>query len=155
MGADRAVSSDPERPPLRSLPGGGTRRERLRPGAFLVGGGIGLVGCSALLEYARALAGSALADIALAAVIGCSIVVIIGAVRRYASAFLAWGVAGGIHVLATGVGLAYFHLVLFSRLPYQVSRSELLAQQGRALVGFVLVVGVVCMIGSAIRKAVR
>src|SRR3954468_12505564 len=102
MGADRTVTSDPglERPVLRSIQGGGqppTWGQRLRPSLLLVAGGLGLTGCSVLFEYARALGGSALADIALAALITCSIVVIVGAVRRYPGALLAWAAAGLIH----------------------------------------------------------
>jgi hypothetical protein len=151
------VSSESERPALRAIPGGAGEppTRRFRPGALLIGGGLGLVVCSVLLEHARALGGEAMADLALGALIACSIVVIVGAVRRYASALAAWAVAGGVHAVANAVGLVYFHIALFPRLPYVVSRKELLGQQGKVLVGFVLVVGVVCMIGSAIRKAVK
>jgi len=143
-------------PALRVIEGGGdTGGAPARGRAALWGGGAALTAAAIGLEYARATRGGALSDLALALVIGCSIMVIVGAMRRYPSALRAWLAAAAVHVVAALASFAYFHAVLFDAHPVPLTRGEFMLLQLKALVGFVAVVGLVCMVASAVRKAVR
>ena len=148
--------SEAERAGLRVIQGGNdagpsaSSRSRL-----LLVSSVGLMAGSVTLEYVRATRGGAASDLALALVIACSIGVIAGALKRYDAALKVWLAAAAVHVAAALAAFVYFHLVLFADHPVPLTRGQLMLLQVKALVGFVLMVGLVCMIASAVRKAVR
>lgn len=144
-------------PALRVIAGGerGARTPARRGIGLLLGAGAALAGASVLLEHVRATRGGLANDLALLLLLACSVTVIVGAMRRYDGALKVWAAAATAHVIAALTSFVYFHLVVFEQFPTPLRRWPLLKLQLRVLVGFVFVVGVVCMIASAVRKAVR